>query len=197
VLNIYIYRAWIAAVAVLALALSASAQDKEADKKQKEKEQKQAAILKMKDETLANLYKAKPETVDMIKKSPGYAVFDNTGINLLLLATVRGHGVAMDSSGKATYMKMTTIGAGPGLGVKDSCVVFVFKNAAAFQKFINSGWDFGGEADAAAKAGKEGGAAGAAGSATSDMHIYTITKNGVALQATLGGTKFSKNNELN
>jgi lipid-binding SYLF domain-containing protein len=94
-------------------------------------------------------------------------------------------------------MKMTTVGAGPGLGVKDYRVIFVFKSAATLRKFTESGWDFGGEADAAAKTKKEGGAAGASGSATSEMSIYTITKKGVALQATLGGTKFSKDDDLN
>jgi len=191
-------RSWVVPFIVIGLALQANAQDKDAEKKQKEREQKQAAILKMKDETLSDLYKAKPETADLIKKAVGYAVFDNTGIHLLLLATSRGNGVAVEgTSGKPIFMKMKTVGAGPGLGVKDYRVVFIFKNAATLKKFMESGWEFGGEADAAAKTTKEGAAASAAGSATTDMHIYTITKKGVALQATLGGTKFSKDDELN
>jgi lipid-binding SYLF domain-containing protein len=188
----------VAIVALLGSGLAASAQDKDAEKKQKEKEKKQAAVLKMRDEALADLYKQKPETTELIKAAAGYAVFDNTGIHLLLFATSRGNGVAVDQSAtKPTFMKMTTVGAGPGLGVKDYRVIFVFRNAATLRKFIDSGWDFGGEADAAAKTKKEGGAASASGSATSDMSIYTITKKGVALQATLGGTKFSKDDELN
>jgi lipid-binding SYLF domain-containing protein len=185
-------------VALLAATVAASTQDKDAEKKQQEKAKKQAAVLKMRDEALADLYKQKPETVELIKKAAGYAVFDNTGIHLLLFATSRGNGVAVDySTTRPTFMKMTTVGAGPGLGVKDYRVIFLFKNAATLRKFVESGWDFGGEADATAKTKKEGGAASASGSATSDMSIYTITKKGVALQATLGGTKFSKDDDLN
>ena len=193
----YVLRAWMVTAVLVALTFRMAAQDKDSEKKQKEREKKQAAILKMRDETLADLYKLKPETADLIKKAAGYAVFDNAGIHLLLLATSKGNGVAVDNRGGTTYMKMRTVGAGPGIGVKDYRVVFVFKNSATLKKFIDSGWDFGGEADAAAKTKTEGGAASAAGSATPDMSIYTVTKKGVALQATLGGTKFSRDDELN
>lgn len=187
---------WIATILCLVLgALSAVAGEKEdAQKKQK----KQDAVLKMRDQALADLAKAKPETVEKIKKAAGYAVFDNAGIHLFLLATSRGNGVAVDNlTGKLVYMKMTTVGAGPGLGVKNYRVVFVFWKPATMKKFTESGWDFGGEADASAKAKKKGGAASASGSATADMDIYTITKKGIALQATLGGTKFRKDGDLN
>jgi lipid-binding SYLF domain-containing protein len=163
----------------------------------KDKAKKQKKVLEMRDKALASLAKSKPETVAEIKRAAGYAVFDNAGIHLLLFATSRGNGVAVPNSGAPTYMKMRTVGAGPGLGVKDYQVIFVFKDPAAFRKFVEAGWDFGGEADAAAKSKDSGGAASAAGSATSDMKIYTITKKGVALQATLGGTKFSKDDDLN
>ena len=164
----------------------------------KDKAKKQKKVLEMRDKSLADLAKSKPETVSEIKKAAGYAVFDNAGIHILLFATSRGHGVAVPNGGGApVFMKMTTVGAGPGLGVKDYRVIFVFNNPNTMRKFTDSGWDFGGEADAAAKTNDSGGAASAAGSATSDMKIYTITKKGVALQATLGGTKFSKDGDLN
>lgn len=168
-----------------------------ADEKE-DKQKEQSAVLKMRDEVLANLYKARPETADEIKKAAGYAVFDNTGIHLLMLSTSRGNGVAIDNAtGSPVYMKMKTVGAGPGLGVKDYRVVFVFQKAETLKKFTESGWSFTGEADAAAKSNKEGAAASTSGSASADMKIYTITKKGVALQATLGGTRFSKDDDLN
>jgi len=161
------------------------------------KKQKQAKVLEMKDKALADLYKGKPEAAAEIKNAPGYAVFDNNGIHLLLLATSRGNGVVMPDNGPPFFMKMKTIGAGPGLGVKDYRVIFVFKNAAAMQKFKNGGWESTAEADAAAKSKNSGGAASTSGSSVDDVRIYTITKKGVALQATLGGTKFSKDGDLN
>jgi lipid-binding SYLF domain-containing protein len=174
--------------------LSALAWGQKDDKKKK----KQAKVLEMKDKTLADLYKGKPEAAREIKSAPGYAVFDNNGIHLLLLATSRGNGVVMSNGGDGPYfMKMKTIGAGPGLGVKDYRVIFVFKNAAALRKFKEGGWDTTAEADAAAKSKNSGGAASTSGSSVDDVRIYTITKKGVALQATLGGTKFSKDGDLN
>jgi lipid-binding SYLF domain-containing protein len=94
-------------------------------------------------------------------------------------------------------MKMKQVGAGPGLGVKDYQVVFVFKNAATMNKFMEAGWSFTGEADASAKNKEKGGAASGSASSSEGMEIYTITKKGVALQATLGGTRFKKDDDLN
>ncbi|PWT93059.1 MAG: hypothetical protein C5B54_02480 [Acidobacteria bacterium] len=161
-------------------------------------QKKQAAILKMRDETLAALYKDKPEAKAKVEKAAGYAVFDQTGIHLLLLATERGHGLAVNNAtNKPVYMKMTTVGAGPGLGVKDYQVIFIFAKAAALNKFIEAGWSGTAGADASAKTKKEGGATGGTANTSEGTEIYTITKKGVALQATLGGTKFSKDDDLN
>jgi lipid-binding SYLF domain-containing protein len=162
------------------------------------KKKKQAKVLAMKDKALADLIKGKPEVASEINKAPGYAVFDNNGIHLLLLATSRGNGVVI-SNGSAPpfFMKMRQIGAGPGIGVKDYRVIFVFKTAAAMNKFKSGGWDSTAEADAAAKTKNSGGAASATGSSVGDTRIYTITKKGIALQATFGGTKFSKDGDLN
>ena len=169
-----------------------SAQDNEKKKK------KQAKVLEMKDKALADLIKGKPEVASEIKNAPGYAVFDNNGIHLLLLATSKGNGVVVSKNGGAPYfMKMRTVGAGPGLGVKDYRVIFVFRTAQAMNNFKNGGWDTTAEADAAAKTKDSGGAASATGATVGDTKIYTITKKGVALQATLGGTKFSKDGDLN
>src|SRR5436190_22276901 len=60
-----------------------------AEKKQK----KQAKVIEMKDKALADLARSKPATVAELKNAPGYAVFDNNGIHLLLLASSRGNGV--------------------------------------------------------------------------------------------------------
>jgi lipid-binding SYLF domain-containing protein len=53
---------------------------------------------------------------------------------------------------------MISGGAGLGAGVKDSRVIFVFETEKALANFLNSGWDGGGQADAAAKTRNSGGA---------------------------------------
>ncbi len=186
---------FVSIVAILVVLTAACFAGAQVDEK---KRKKQAKVLEMKDKAVADLVKGKPEVAAELKNAPGYAVFDNNGIHLLLFATSRGNGVVISNRGDAPYfMKMKTIGAGPGIGVKDYRVIFVFKSATALNKFKTAGWESTAEADAAAKTIDNGGAASASGSSVGDTKIYTITKKGVALQATLGGTKFSKDGELN
>lgn len=94
-------------------------------------------------------------------------------------------------------MKMISAGAGLGAGVKDYRVVFVFENNEAFSRFLDSGWSGTGQADAAAKAGKSGGAYSGATEVAPGVWVYQITKNGLALQLTLQGTKYYKDDDLN
>jgi lipid-binding SYLF domain-containing protein len=160
-------------------------------------DEKRTNILKMRDATLTRLFHERPETKAEIAAAPGYAVFSNLGTNVIFVAAGDGFGVAVDNAtGKPTYMKMATVGFGLGIGVKDFRAVFVFHTKEVMDTFVNSGWDFGGDADAAAKSGDKGGAAGTAGS-FANMTVYQLTETGLALQATLNGTKYWTNSDLN
>lgn len=159
-------------------------------------EQRQS-ILTMKNETLQKLYKLKPDVKSQISQASGYAVFSNANVNLLIASFGGGYGVVKNNStGKYTYMKMGEVGVGFGLGAKDFRIVFVFHSKSAMNQFIDKGWAFGGQADVAAKAGEKGAAVG--GELTVDnMTIYQMTESGLALQATVKGTKFWKDDKLN
>jgi len=161
-------------------------------------DEKQAKARKMADQTLKDLYKMEPKAQGEIEKSAGYAVFNNMGTNLLLLSTARGSGIAVNSKTKQeTFMKMVSAGAGLGVGVKDYRVIFVFESDKAFTEFLDSGWSGSAQADAAAKAGDKGSAESGALEVAPDVWVYQITKNGLALQATLQGTKYYKDDDLN
>jgi lipid-binding SYLF domain-containing protein len=139
-----------------------------------------------------------PAAQSAIQNAAGYAVFKNTGAHILLLSTAHGAGMAVNSKSKQeTFMKMISGGAGLGLGVKDYRVIFVFENQGALDQFLNSGWSGSAEADAAAKAGQSGGAYSGALEVSPGVWVYQITKNGLALQLTLQGTKYYKNDDLN
>ena len=152
-------------------------------------------------------------------------------MNLLLLATGNGYGVVVDNkTRKETFMRMGSLGGGIGAGVKDVRVIFVFHDPKAMKQFIEEGWQFGGQADAAAKyqdtgvsaeqnvkgsvnftdgtvsagsstdvrAGTEkSDATGAAVATRGGMAVYQFTESGVALQATVSGTKYWKDSKLN
>jgi lipid-binding SYLF domain-containing protein len=178
-------------IAVAMLSASACMADDDAEKK-REKTRKMAA------ESLQDLYKLEPNSQATIQKAAGYAVFDNMGVNVLLLSTAHGSGLAVNNKTKQeTFMKMVSVGAGLGMGVKDYVVVFVFANEKALAQFLDSGWSGSGQADAAAKAGEKGGAYSGAAEVAPGVWVYQITKNGLALQLTLQGTKYYKDDDLN
>jgi len=161
-------------------------------------DQKREKTRKMAATTLEELYKLQPTSQAAIEKSAGYAVFNNMGTNLLLVSTARGAGIAVNSKTKQeTFMKMISAGGGLGIGVKDYRVIFVFENDKAFAQFLNSGWSGSGQADAAAKAGEKGAAYSGAVEVSPGVWVYQITKNGLALQLTLQGTKYYKDDDLN
>ena len=161
-------------------------------------EQKRAAILSMHDDTLARLYQQRPTARDVIDKAAGYAVFSNVNALYLIVGGGGGYGVAVDqSSGHKTYMKMAQVDLGLGLGVQDIRVVFVFHSARAYMDFVNSGWEFGGQADAAAKARDKGVAATGEFSIDAETTMYTMTEAGLMAKINLAGTKYWKDNNLN
>jgi len=160
-------------------------------------DQKREKSRKMAAQTLQELYKLQPTAQAGIQKAAGYAVFNNMGTNLLLLSTARGAGIAVSSGKQETFMKMASVGAGLGVGVKDYRVIFVFQNDKAFTTFLSSGWSGSAQTDAAAKAGDKGGALSGATEVAPGVWVYQITKNGIALQLTLQGTKYYKDDDLN
>jgi lipid-binding SYLF domain-containing protein len=149
-------------------------------------------------ETLKLLYKYAPESKKMIANSYGYATFSNLGVNLMFFSAEGGKGLAHNNkTGKNIYMNMASGGVGFGLGVKDFRIVFLFENKKVFDNFVNSGWEANAQADAAAKAGNDGGALNAAITVAPGIRIYKLTQNGLALQATIQGTKYWKDGDLN
>jgi lipid-binding SYLF domain-containing protein len=163
-------------------------------------DEQRAAVRKDRDAILAKLYAAHPEAKEKITKAVGYGTFNNKNMNLFLLSTGHGYGMVTDKNGKETFMAMASLGGGVGFGAKDLSVVFIYKNQDVMNKFIESGWQFGGEADATAKAGEKGAAASKEAGADAGgnvFEIYQITDKGVALQATVAGTKYWKDEDLN
>ncbi len=159
--------------------------------------EKRATIQKMRQDVLAELYRVKPAARAQVKKAPGYAVFSNANVNIIFASFSGGYGVVRNShTGRDTYMKMGEAGIGLGLGVKDFRAVFIFDNVPTMNRFIESGWEFGAHADAAAKAKDKGGEVG--GEIVVDgITIYQLTETGLALQATVKGTKYWKDDDLN
>ena len=173
-----------------ALALAANASEDKA----KQQQQIQTATQ----DTLQRLYRAEPKTKLAIKHAYGYAVFSDLGVKILFGGTGNGKGVAVNNRTKhETYMKMVELQAGLGVGVDKFRVVFVFDNQRAFDSFVNSGWEFGGQSTLAAKAGDNGGAMAGAVAVADGVWMYQLTETGLAVDISATGTKYYKDDDLN
>lgn len=159
--------------------------------------QKKANLMKMHNEALTDLYRVTPYAKDIVERARGYGVFSNAQINIVLAAAGTGNGVVVDNrNGTRTYMRMGEAGIGYGLGLKDFRTVFVFHTEKALTQFVEKGWQFGAEADAAAVASDKG-AEISRGVSLGDITVYQMTESGLALHVTLKGLKFWRDPELN
>ena len=163
-----------------------------------DKAKEQAEVRKAGQDALAAVYKLQPSARKAVESAAGYAAFSNFGMKILVAGGGSGKGIAVNNKTKAmTYMKMAEIQAGLGFGAKKFQVVWVFETEAALNNFLNSGWEFGGQATAAAKAGDKGSAYQGAVAVSPGIWIYQVTDKGLALELTAKGTKYYKDGDLN
>lgn len=175
------------AVAALVLSGQAQAADPAAQK---------AELRKMCDEALATLYKAKPEARAAVENSAGYGCFSSFGISFFV-GGAGGRGLVHDNKTRKTvYMNMGQASGGLDFGIKDYREVLVFKDAATLNKFITSGWEFGGGATAAAAAGGKGAKAEAAEVSTGPITVYPMTRTGLAAGVAAGARKYWVDKDL-
>jgi len=179
-------------------AMALFGKDKTEAEKKEEIQQEKADIRNMVKKTLDKLYKLQPAAKKSISQSSGYAVFNNFGMKIFVAGSGSGKGILFDKkNNKEIFMKMIEAQAGLGIGVKKFSVVFVFENHKDVNEFVNSGWEFGGQASAAAKMGDEGGAMQGAMSVSPGVWMYQMTGDGLALELTGKGTKYYKDKDLN
>jgi lipid-binding SYLF domain-containing protein len=176
------------AVAALALSTSTLAAD---PAKQK------AELRKMCDEALATLYKAKPEAKKLVETSPGYGCFSSFGLAFFVGGS-GGHGLVYDNKTKKTvYMNMGAGSGGLDFGAKTYREVLVFKNEPTLNKFITSGWEFGGSGSAVAAAGGKGATVQAAEISSSAIQVFPMTKTGLEAGVSAEARKYWKDDDLN
>jgi len=169
-----------------------------AKSKEEDKKEEQAEVQKKASEALAAVYKAQPSARAAVESAAGYAAFCNFGMKILVAGSGKGEGIAVDNSTKAvTYMKMLEVQAGLGFGAKKFWLVWVFDTKDAFNKFVNSGWEIGAQATAAAKSEDTGRAHQGAVAVAPGVWLYQLTEKGLALELTAKGTKYYKDDDLN
>jgi hypothetical protein len=99
----------------------------------------------MKDSTIADLVKVRPDFEDKMALGAGWAVLATLGPRVLLPGTADGLVVTHDNAtGRESYLQLTGAVARDLPGGRLHAVLF-FDDAATFRRFADAGWDFGPE----------------------------------------------------
>ena len=164
-----------------------------------EVEKRKSDIMAMRDKTLDELFKQKPQAKAELQKAAGYAVFDSSQFNIVLLVEAQGHGVLVDNATQTpTFMLAARAGTGPGLGYKSFRQVMIFKSKKVMDRFRTPGADVTASADATAKLGaSDSTSAEFAKSFDPYIDLYEFTDKGLVLQANWGGAAYVPDSQLN
>ena len=165
-----------------------------------EQQKRRDDIRQMRDETLERLFKAHPKAREEIRKAVGYAVFDASQSNIILLVTGHGIGVAVDNGSKQeTFMRMARLGTGPGIGYKSYKQVLIFKDQTLFNTFGTVGADVSASGDATLKLKDKGDNLVLDGTVSFNplLSVYQMTDRGALLQANWGGVGYLPDGDLN
>ena len=144
--------------------------------------------------TLEKLYEKYPHAQRIIENECyAWATLSNTGVKLGLFGSSHGRGLAYNNqTGEKVYLRMKELSAGLGLGAKEYNLIFLINTRDAWDNFIIGKTRFGASAEASANDSVNGGSIEGAG-----VWVFQMTTKGLALEATLKGTKIYKDKKLN
>jgi len=184
---------WMLAMLMVCM-MTATAMAASQEKVQKER----AEIDELSVKALQNLYTKVPSAERVIENCYAYATLSNTGIKLGIFGDAHGRGVAINNTtGERVYLRMKEMGIGLGLGVKEYDLIFVMGTEEAWNTFISGDIKFASSAEASASDGQEGGSVEGASIAAKGVWVYQMTKKGLALDASIKGTKIYGDKDLN
>lgn len=191
---------WLMATLMLCL-MTTVALAADADKSAKERAKimkERTEIHELSAKALENLYAKVPAAQQVIRDCYGYATLSNTGIKLGLFGDAHGRGMAVNNAtGETIYMRMKEMGLGFGLGVKEYDLIFVLETETAWHSFISGDVKFATSAEASARDGVTGDSVEGATIAGNGIWVYQMTKKGLALDASIKGTKIYPDKKLN
>ena len=159
--------------------------------------QQRNQVREMAREGLSALYEAQPGARYAIEHAAGYGVFSIYGVKIFFAGGMTGKGLVHDNrTHRDDFMKMVQAQAGLGFGAVKDRIIWVFETHSALKNFINSGWDFGGKAQASAMVQQQGGTFAGAISVAPGVWVYQLTETGLSAELTFTGTKYYKDSDL-
>lgn len=159
--------------------------------------QKREATLKMAQTGLDALLKQNPAAKKEIDAAAGYAVFNATNVNIVLLVVARGEGVLYDKRRKdPIFMQDLKTGEGLGAGYQTQYQIVIFKTTSAIDQFLLTSID-GQKGGIDVDANFSAGSGGTIRSFNPEITFYTVGLSGYDLQANYGGTLYLVDKQLN
>ena len=154
--------------------------------------EKREAIMKMASSGLDDLLRQNPKVRADINSAAGYAVFDATNVNIVLVVLSHGDGVLFEKGKRPSFMTVQKAGEGAGAGYQKQYQIIIFKNQLAIEQFTKANGG-GGDINANISAGSGG----VQKSANPNIVTYLVGQSGYDLQANWGGSLYTPNQTLN
>ncbi len=153
---------------------------------------KREAILKMARTGVDELIRQNPKAAEEIRSAAGYAVFNATNVNIILVVLSNGDGALFQPGQKPVFMMERKAGEGAGAGYQKQYQVIIFKNEDAIKQFT-AAKGVGGDVNANISAGSGG----MQRSINPNVSTYLVGQSGYDLQANWGGSVYTPNDTLN
>jgi lipid-binding SYLF domain-containing protein len=122
----------------------------------------------------------------LIEDAVGYAIFPSVGRGGFIIGGQRGTGLVYQKGKVVGTAKVTEINIGAQVGGESFSELILFETAEALRDFKASNWEMSAKVNAVAAA--EG--AGKNAKYQQGVAVFTVTKGGLMVQATVGGQKF-------
>jgi hypothetical protein len=147
-------------------------------------EEQRANAMKMREETLAELYTREPGIEPVAKSALADVTMSGGSLHLGLISLASAYVVVMDhATGKPVHDCFFRFGIGPGIAAKSYRAVVLISDKDVLEKVKDSPWLFGFLVEASFRFGSFGGSLGDAYAFGTGTHSYYWTKNGFALEA--------------
>ncbi len=160
--------------------------------------QKRQATIKMAETGLNLLIKQDPKIRKDIESAAGYAVFNTTNVNVILVVVARGEGILYDKRYKdqPVFMRDMKTGEGLGAGYQEQYQIILFKTQDAIDQFILTTVD-GQQIGLDVEANFSAGSSSTIRSFNPNVTFYTVGISGYDLQANYGGALYMVDQQLN
>ena len=156
-------------------------------------QEKRDFLEELEERTLAELVDKQPEVQAELDKSVGHAVFSKRMAKVPLVGAGDGIGVVYDEkTGERTYLKVSRLDVGGGLGVRDYRLVVLFFDESKLKKLASGKLEVGAGVEAGAGETEVGTGAGGVGGSHKETHaIYQLSNEGVSATFTVRLIRYS------